>query len=81
MTILKHEGEFDDLYKYYDEDDKQKKSKYNKTYLESRKMVSFVLDKKTDKDIIDWLGKQENQSRSIREALRDLVWKEKMNEN
>jgi hypothetical protein len=49
---------------------KQKKSKYNKTYLESRKMVSFVLDKKTDKDIIDWLGKQENQSRSIREALR-----------
>lgn len=47
-----------------------KKSKYNKTYLESRKMVSFVLDKKTDKDIIDWLGKQENQSRSIREALR-----------
>jgi hypothetical protein len=30
MTILKHEGEFDDLYKYYD-DDKQKKSKYNKT--------------------------------------------------
>lgn len=49
---------------------KQKKSKYNKTYLESRKMVSFMLDKKTDKDIIDWLGKQENQSRSIRQALR-----------
>lgn len=57
------------LEKHHD-DDKQKKSKYNKTYLESRKMVSFVLDKKTDKDIIDWLGKQENQSRSIREALR-----------
>ena len=49
---------------------KQKKSKYNKTYLESRKMVSFMLDKKIDKDIIDWLGKQENQSRSIRAALR-----------
>ena len=52
---------------------KQKKSKYNKTYLESRKMVSFVLDKKTDKDIIDWLGKQENQSRSIRGALRSSI--------
>ena len=61
-------------------DDKHKKSKYNKTYLESRKMVSFMLDKKTDKDIIDWLGKQENQSRSIREALRDIAWKEKKND-
>lgn len=65
---------------------KQKKSKYNKTYLESRKMVSFVLDRLTDKDIIDWLGKQENQSRSIRAALRaeiayvDMV-KEEKNEN
>lgn len=64
---------------------KQKKSKYNKTYLESRKMVSFMLDKKTDKDIINWLGKQENQSRSIREALRaeiayvDMVKEEKDN--
>jgi Arc/MetJ-type ribon-helix-helix transcriptional regulator len=44
-------------------------------------MVSFVLDKKIDKDIIDWLGKQENQSRSIRQALRDIAWKEKMNED
>ena len=61
-------------------DNKHKKSKYNKTYLESRKMVSFMLDKKTDKDIIDWLGKQENQSRSIREALRDIAWKEKKND-
>ena len=66
------------LEKYY-EDDKHKKSKYNKTYLESRKMVSFMLDKKIDKDIIDWLGKQENQSRSIREALRAIAWKEKDN--
>jgi nucleoside-triphosphatase THEP1 len=61
-------------------DNKHKKSKYNKNYLESRKMVSFMLDKKTDKDIIDWLGKQENQSRSIREALRDIAWKEKKND-
>ena len=60
---------------------KQKKSKYNKTYLESRKMVSFMLDKKTDKDIIDWLGKQENQSRSIREALRSTARKEVSNED
>jgi hypothetical protein len=44
-------------------------------------MVSFVLDMLTDKDVIEWLGKQENQSRSIREALRDIVWKEKMNED
>ena len=44
---------------------KQKKSKYNKTYLESRKMVSFMLDKKTDKDIIDWLGKQEKVVQSV----------------
>lgn len=60
---------------------KQKKSKYNKTYLKSRKMVSFVLDRLTDKDVIEWLGKQENQSRSIRQALRSTAKKEVSDED
>ena len=41
-------------------------------YLKSRKMVSFVLDKVADKEIIDWLERQKNQSEAIREALREV---------
>jgi len=50
--------------------DKQKE--WQAKYMEQRKMVSFVLDKENDKDLIQWLEKQENQSEAIREALREV---------
>lgn len=51
---------------------KGKKAKYQATYMNGRKMVSFVLDKEEDKDLIEWLERQENQSEAIREALREV---------
>ena len=55
-----------------DEVKKDKKAHYQATYMSGRKMVSFVLDKKEDKDLIEWLERQENQSEAIREALREV---------
>jgi Arc/MetJ-type ribon-helix-helix transcriptional regulator len=50
--------------------DKQKE--YQKRYMDRHKMLSVLLNGEKDKDIIDWLEKQENQSEAVREALREV---------
>ena len=50
--------------------DKQKG--YQKKYIDRHKMLSVLLHKENDKDIIDWLETQENQSEAVREALREV---------
>lgn len=54
------------------ERDAKKKSEYQAKYMEKRRMITFILDKEKDADIIDWLEKQDNQSEAIREALKEL---------
>lgn len=54
------------------EKDAKKKSIYQARYMEKRRMITFILDKEKDADIIDWLEQQENQSEAIREALKEL---------
>lgn len=50
--------------------DKQKE--YQKRYMDRHRMLSVLLNGEKDKDIIDWLEKQENQSEAVREALREV---------
>lgn len=50
--------------------DKQKV--YQKKYMDRHRMLCVLLNKEKDKDIIEWLQKQENQSEAVREALREI---------
>lgn len=50
--------------------DKQKG--YQKKYMDRHRMLCVLLHKENDKDIIDWLATQENQSEAVREALREV---------
>ena len=52
------------------------KYKYQAKYMERHITLCVTLDKKDDKDIIDWLGKQQNRSRKVRAVLRDVARKE-----
>lgn len=45
-------------------------SSYQKKYMERHVTLCVTLDKAKDKDIIDWLKKQENRSVSVRNLLR-----------
>lgn len=45
-------------------------SSYQKKYMERHVTLCVTLDKSKDKDIIDWLKKQENRSVSVRNLLR-----------
>ena len=51
----------------------KKNEKYQKRYMERHRMLCVLLDKEKDKDIIDWIGKRENVSESVRQALRTWV--------
>ncbi len=42
-------------------------------YMESKMMLTCLLNRKTDNDIISWLGKQENRSEAVRRALREAM--------
>ena len=53
-----------------------KQAAYQKKYMNRHKMLSVLLDEKNDKDIISWLGKQENRSNSVRRAIRESIEKE-----
>ena len=44
-----------------------------KKYMKSKMMLTCLLNRETDRDIISWLGKQENRSEAIREALREAM--------
>ncbi len=50
----------------------EKQKQYQKKYMGKHKMLSVLLHGENDKDIIDWLEKQENQSEAVREALREV---------
>ena len=52
-----------------------KQAEYQKKYMDKHKMLCVLLDTKNDKDIIQWLGKQENRSEAVRRAIRaDIVY-------
>lgn len=56
---------------------KAKQAVYQKKYMDRHKMLCVLLDTKDDKDIISWLGKQENRSEAVRRAIRaDIVYRE-----
>lgn len=50
----------------------EKQRQYQKKYMDRHRMLSVLLHEENDKDIIDWLEKQENQSEAVREALREV---------
>jgi hypothetical protein len=47
----------------------ERRKESQKKYLQKKKMITFLLDKEIDDDIIDYLDKQDNRSRTIRRAL------------
>lgn len=51
----------------------KKNEKYQKRYMKRHKMLCVLLDNEKDKDIISWLGKQENASESVRRILRAWI--------
>lgn len=51
----------------------KKNEKYQKRYMRKHKMLTSLLDKEKDADIIEWLNKQENRSEAIRQAIRDRI--------
>lgn len=50
-----------------------KQAAYQKKYMNRHKMLSVLLDEKNDKDIISWLGEQENRSEAVRRAIRESI--------
>ncbi len=46
---------------------------YRKRYMKRKKMLCVLLDNEKDKDIISWLGTQENASESVRRVLYDFI--------
>lgn len=50
----------------------KKNEKYQKRYMKRHRMLCVCLDRKKDKDIVDWIDAQHNISESTKEALR--VW-------
>ncbi|MBR6984131.1 MAG: hypothetical protein IKH75_11530 [Ruminococcus sp.] len=51
----------------------KKNESYKKRYMRKHKMLTALLDKEKDADIIEWLNKQENRSEAIRQAIRDRI--------
>lgn len=47
---------------------------FQKKYMEKHQTLCVTLSKENDKDIIEWLGKQENRSQAVREALREKIY-------
>lgn len=50
----------------------EKQKEYQKRYMNKHKMLTVLLNRDNDKDIIEWLETQENQSEAVREALREV---------
>lgn len=51
----------------------KKNESYKKKYMRQHRMICVCLDRKKDKDIVDWIEKQEVISVSIKEALRAWI--------
>lgn len=52
------------------------RAKIRKKYMQDKIMLTCLLHKDVDANIISWLGRQENRSEAIREALRDAMEKD-----
>lgn len=57
----------------------KKNEKYQKRYMKRHRMLCVCLDRKKDKDIVDWIEAQENISESTKKALRVWIKGEKKN--
>lgn len=57
----------------------KKNEKYQRRYMKRHRMLCVCLDKKKDKDIVDWMNAQENISESVKKALRIQIKGEKKN--
>ena len=51
----------------------KKPEKYRKKYMNKHKMLTLILNNDRDKDIIEWLDKQENKSAAVRAAIRTEI--------
>ena len=51
----------------------KKKPKYQKRYMEKKRMLCVCLDKETDSDIIEWMDQQESISQAVRKALKTWI--------
>ena len=48
---------------------------FQRKYMQKHQTLCVTLSKENDKDIISWLGKQENRSQAVRRILREyIVW-------
>lgn len=52
------------------------RAKIRKKYMQDKIMLTCLLHKDLDADIIRWLGMQENRSEAVRRALRDAMKKD-----
>lgn len=51
----------------------KKNESYKERYMRRHRMICVCLDREKDKDIVDWIEKQEVISVSIKEALRAWI--------
>lgn len=51
----------------------KKNESYKTRYMRRHRMICVCLDREKDKDIVDWIEKQEVISVSIKEALRAWI--------
>ena len=51
----------------------KKDEKYRNKYMKTHKMLTLLLDKKKDADIIRWLEGQDNRSKAVRTAIRNEI--------
>lgn len=56
---------------------KVKQAAYQKKYMDAHVMLTAILDRENDKDIISWLEAQENRSEAVRRALRKVMQDDK----
>jgi len=51
----------------------KKDEKYRNKYMKTHKMLTLLLDKERDADIIRWLEGQDNRSKAVRMAIRNEI--------
>lgn len=51
----------------------KKPEKYRKRYMKSHKMLTLLLDRQVDADIIEWLESKDNRSEAVRKLIRKEI--------
>lgn len=51
----------------------KKPEKYRKRYMKSHKMLTLLLDRQVDADIIEWLETKDNRSEAVRKLIRKEI--------